>query len=278
MPALTQGPLPARVYWVRRLMVLGTAVLLVVAIAHLLGNGSDGSSGDGDAAARLSADRPSSTAPTTDSSPSVAEQTEPTQAATTSAAPVLAAPSGTCQGSDIAVTPKVQGAVAGRDVMVVLQVRTMSSPACTWRVSADAVAVNITSGKDSIWTSRDCRRAIPHRDVVVRKDVTTDVGVVWTQAKRSDEDCSPRTTWALPGWYHVTAAALGGEPSDAQFELATPTAATVTVTAKPKQSPTTKATTKATGKATAKPGKKATKTPSKKPSQSPSGAVEPDQG
>jgi hypothetical protein len=39
----------------------------------------------------------------------------------------------------------------------------------------------------------------------------------------------------MPGWYHVTVSALGGEPSDVQFELDTPTPVTVTKTAKPKQ-------------------------------------------
>ena len=43
MAALTRGSLPARVYWTRRLMVLGTAVLLVIGIARLLGGGSDDS-------------------------------------------------------------------------------------------------------------------------------------------------------------------------------------------------------------------------------------------
>ena len=43
MAALTRGSLSPRVYWTRRLMVLGTAVLLVIGIARLLGGGSDGS-------------------------------------------------------------------------------------------------------------------------------------------------------------------------------------------------------------------------------------------
>jgi len=141
----------------------------------------------------------------------------------------------------------------------------MVSEACTWRVSPDALTVAITSGKDAIWNTRECPRAIPRQDVVVRKAVTTNVGVVWKEAKRSDEGCATRTTtWALPGWYHVTAAALGGEPSDLQFELTAPTAGTVTKTATPKQSP--------SNKPSSKPGSK----PSQKPSQSPSGAVEPD--
>src|SRR5690242_22743 len=124
MPATTRGPLPARVYWVRRIMVLGTALLLIFAIARLLGNGSDASSSGGGDAARLSADSPSSSAPTDDltitlsTSPSPTGKVRPTKTAPTSEAPVLAEPEGTCVGSDIAVTPKVQNAVAGRDVLV----------------------------------------------------------------------------------------------------------------------------------------------------------------
>lgn len=274
MPALTQGPLPARVYWTRRIMVLGTALLLVFAIARLLGDGSDASSsGDGNAA-RLSGDS-SSSAPTDD----LTSATTPSGSATTtgkpgkgtrpsetqtSQVPVLVQPEGTCAGSDIAVTPKVEDAVGGRDVMIVLQLRTMSSPACTWRISPDTLTLGITSGDDAIWSSRECRRAIPRRDIVVRKDVTTEVGIVWKQAKRSDEECSPRTDWASAGWYHATAAALGGEPSDVQFELTTPTAATVTVTATPKQDPT-----KKPGKT--KPGDKPTKKPGKPSSDEPTG-------
>lgn len=281
MPALTQGPLPARVYWTRRIMVLGTALLLVFAIARLLGDGSDASSsGDGDAAS-LSADS-SSSAPTGDPTLSLTPsdsatangkpgkgtpliQTPPVEMQT-SQAPVLAQPEGTCAGSDIAVTPKVENAVGGRDVTLVLQLRTMSSPACTWRVSADTLTVGITSGDDAIWSSRECRRAIPRQDVVVRKDVTTEVSIIWKDAKRSDEECSALTDWASAGWYHATAAAVGGEPSDVQFELTTPTAATVTVTATPKQDPTKKP----KGGKSNKPGKPS----SDEPSGEPTGAVD----
>lgn len=268
---MTRGPLPARTYWVRRLMVLGTAVLLVFAIGRMLGSGSDGS--DGDDAAQLSADTPTSSAPTT-----TGTSTAPTATATrtgkprkgrTSAAPVLATPTGPCLGSDVVVEPQVRNAVAGRDVLVGLRLRTITSEACTWRVSPDTLTLNITSGDDRIWSSRDCPRAIVRRDVVVRRAVTTKVGVIWSDAKRSDEDgCTARTDWAGAGWYHVTAAALGGEPSDLQFELTLPTAATITRTATPKQTPTQKPSGKPSGKATGK--------PKGKPSGSPSGAVEPD--
>src|SRR4051794_24071499 len=124
MPALTRGPLPARVYWVRRLLVLGTAVLLVVGIARLLGGGSDASSG-GDEAAQVAAGTTAS-ATTSATSPATTYATgsdgtlpsatpstgRPGKRAPKSQEPVLAEPSGPCADEDVAVTPEVTKAVA----------------------------------------------------------------------------------------------------------------------------------------------------------------------
>ncbi|GAB3195441.1 hypothetical protein GCM10027062_02400 [Nocardioides hungaricus] len=264
MPAMTRGPLPARVYWVRRLMVLGTAVLLVVAIGRLLGDGSDASSGEGGTAAQVAAETTPSTTYSAPAPPT------PKRTRTPDPTPTLAVPVGECDGADIAVTPQVEDAVAGRDVRVVLQLRTLESPACTWDVGPDALTMDITSGSDAIWSSRQCPAAIPKEPVVVRQAVTSKVEVVWKEAKRSGEECTRLTDWAMPGWYHVTAAALGGEPANVQFQLVKPTAATITRTAEPTQGP------------TQSPSKSPSGEPSQKPSgrpvvsQSPSGAVEPD--
>ena len=278
MPAMTRGPLPARVYWTRRLLVLATAGLLVFAIGRLLVGGSDASS-SGDAA-QLSADAPSSSAPTS-VAPTTTAPTPPAPTSTqtalqtpsTSAAPTLAAPVGTCSGSDVQVTPVVRRAVAGRNVGIGLSLRTDTTEACTWRVSPASLAVDVTSGKDQIWSSRDCPRSVPSQSVVVRQAVDTDIVLVWEQAKRSGEHCTIGTGWALPGWYHVTAAALGGEPTDVQFKLTAPTAVTVTRTASPKQQPTQTATGKPTGKPTTKPTASKTTRPAK-PSRSPSAPVD----
>lgn len=262
---MTRGPLPARVYWVRRLMVLGTAVLLVVAIGRLLGEGSDASSSGDDGATTVAADTsPSTTYTEPVGTPTPRKQKTPTLDPT----PTLAVPVGECDGTDVAVTPEVTQAVAGRDVTIVLQLRTLEAEACTWAVGPRALTLDITSGKDDIWTSRDCPGRIPKEPVVVRQAVTSTIEVVWN-SRRSDEDCTRLTSWAMPGWYHVSAAALGGEPSDLQFQLTTPTAATITRTATPKQSP--------TQKPSERPSQKPTHHGSGRPvtSQSPSGAVEP---
>ena len=68
---------------------------------------------------------------------------------------------------------------------------------------------------------------------MVRQAVDAPVVVTWS-AKRSDEGCTKWTDWAMPGFYHVQAAALGGDATDVQFELAV-VPAVVTTTADPQQ-------------------------------------------
>lgn len=229
MTSLTRGPLPPRVYWTRRLLLIGLATLLVVGFAKVLTAGSDASS-EPDRATQVAAD------PT----PSVTLPVAPTKKkhkpkkAKTSKAPVLAEPDGPCADEDIAVTPEVRNPVAGRDVFIVLHLRTLTSAACTWRASHRSLTLKISSGKDDIWSSRQCPKVIPAREVVVRNAVDTTLGITWN-AKRSDRDCSRLTQWALPGFYHVNAAALAGEPADVQFEMVAPTGPVITRTPKPHQ-------------------------------------------
>ena len=238
MTALTRGPLPARVYWTRRLMVLGTAVLLVFGLARLL-TGGDGAPTPERAVQVAATPSPTTTAiPVVREPPASGQRTErggqEKKEKKADPEPVLAAPQGVCAAEDIAVTPEVDRAVAGRTVLLVLELRTVESAACTWEVSPENLTVKITSGKDDIWSSRECPRAVPTRTVVVRQAVGTKVGLPWS-GRRSDDECSRFTEWALPGWYHVAAAALAGEPSDLQFELERPRrqVVTKTVPAKP---------------------------------------------
>lgn len=237
MSALTRGPLPARVYWTRRLLVLGTVLLLVLGLARILTGSSDASSTEEPQATRVAATSPATA--TDDASPSSAaavEDEKPRKAKRkkkkTRQPPMLAQPEGTCTDSDVAVTPTVADPVAGRTLLLVLELRTVTSPACTWQVSPESLSLKITSGRDDIWSSRQCPSAIPTQSVVIRSAVTTKVGVRWS-GRRSDDDCSRLTEWALPGWYHVAAAALAGEPSVLQFQLERPTREVITRTPEP---------------------------------------------
>jgi hypothetical protein len=140
----------------------------------------------------------------------------------------LAVPTGPCQDSDVTVTPTVDGAAfAGRDVTITLKLRTVESAACTWQVSPGSVVLRLTSGEDRIWSTQDCPGAIERRSVVVRKDRVTTVDVTWS-GQRSDDECTRTTSWAKPGYYHATAAALGADPQDQQFRLLPPPRPTIT--------------------------------------------------
>lgn len=232
MTAMTRGPLPARVYWTRRILVIAVVTALVVGMVQLVALVvGAGSPSEPEQAAPVAAEV--SSTPT--SEPVVDDIDEPRQRdrdRKKDREPVLTAPEGECVDRDIAVTPTVEDAVGGSPIVFVMGLRTIQSPACTWEVSPQTMSVKITSGDDDIWFSSECPRSIPAQDVVLRNTVTTEVEVTWS-SKRSDEGCTKFTDWAMPGWYHVEAAALAGEPSDVQFRLTAPDPDVVTETVEP---------------------------------------------
>lgn len=241
-----RGRQPARVYWVRRAAVLVTVLLLVFAVGRLLvgGGGSD------DPTAVTAGDHSSPTTPTTPSStPTSAAPIGPVPAGTTpattpvkkpsTAPPVkLAEPTGPCAVDEVTVAPEAMSArVAGTRIPMVLEL-TGIRPACTFHVSPETVAVRVNSGNDRIWSSQDCTASIRPQTVVVRSATPAKVVVHWS-GRRSDDECSRSTAWALPGYYKVTSAAIGSEASDARFQLVSPPRPVVvqTITPSPKATP-----------------------------------------
>ncbi|MCW2735812.1 hypothetical protein [Nocardioides sp.] len=237
-----RGPLPARVYWTRRLVVLGVPLLLVVVLARVLGGSSDGQDEAAGTATQAGATvEETSSAPT--AGPTAGARTgkgkkgkkgKKGNQETTPPEPVLAEPTGPCTDSDIVATPAITSVPGGSDIPITINLRTVVTAACTWQASPETMTVTITSGDDYIWSTRECPVGIPVQDVVIRQAVETPVVVTWS-AKRSDETCSDRTAWAELGFYHVEAAALGGDGTDVQFELVAPTAPVITQTAEPEQ-------------------------------------------
>jgi hypothetical protein len=225
------------------MLLLALATLLVVGIARLLGSGSDASS-DPEArpAAATASDSGTGTPSTPPASTSGTLEATPSESASagkhhTSQAPVLAEPDGACEATDIVVTPEVKHAVAGPGdgVRFKLDLQTRRAEACTWHVSSRTLTMKITSGHDAIWSSQQCPHKVPDEQVVVRRDQPTSVKVIWN-GRRSDDGCPRATDWALPGFYHVSVAALAGEPTDEQFELRAPSAPVITRTPEPHQS------------------------------------------
>lgn len=259
MSALTtpRGPLPSRVYWFRRGMLLAVVFLVVFGSARLLTSSGDGEPQGAVAPASSDATTPAAE-PSGSASPTPSAAARPAK----KTPPPLPTPTGVCANEDVVITPAVPAKRSTAQVPITLVLRTKTTEACTWQVSPRSVTVKIDSGTretpDEIWHSRHCPTAIPTRDVTVYQETDTEVVMTWS-GRRSDDECSNLTDWARAGWYHVNAAAYAGEPTSVQFELRRPSAVTVTQTVQPKPK-----------KGQKSKGKKSPSTPK------PSGAVEPD--
>jgi hypothetical protein len=244
MSAVTRprGPLPRRVYWFRRLLVLAVAVGLVFGIARLLGaTGGDGP----ERVAQVAAPQPTGSG-----------AASPTPTANLEASPSrsgakkerkkeerLARPNGPCIDSDVVVTPLIRTQPAGERVKVVLQVGTLESAACYWEVSPDSVFVNIASDDLGVlWTTQHCLDAVPTAEVVARKEKPARVAFFW-DGRESDEECSGTAPWVTSGSYLAEAAARGStEVQEVVFVLGP--AATPTITRTPTPTPTPTSTTR----------------------------------
>ena len=225
--------LPRRVYWVRRLLVLGVAALLVLGITRLLSMGG----GDGGRTAVTAGSGTTGTLGT----PGLG--TAPTAPLTPTAVPTgprgNAVPQGECDPSDLLVTPVVRQAHVAQPVRIVLQVTSIASPACTFAVSPESVIVRLLTPRRSepLWTTQDCTAAVPERTVVARPDKPGRVQVFWN-GRTSDDRCSDLTDWVFPGDYTAQAIAVGSSrATSSEFVLGMAVRPTVTRTPTPTASP-----------------------------------------
>lgn len=240
---MTRGPLPAGVYWRRRAFVLLLAATLVFVIASWLGGGSDAEDDDVPAAQQAGGQTQPSQTITVDRDrkgkgakarkngrgPTLGPTFDPS---------VLVEPEGNCEPADIRIVPTVEEAVAGEPVSIGLNLQTIQADACYFRVGSDKVTVRITRGGRLVWTSRECPDGIPDTSVVVRRAVATLVTMDWLpypDGKRRGYECPGTDDWLLPDeGFTITAAALGGEPAESDFDLASPPPETITRSPDPK--------------------------------------------
>jgi hypothetical protein len=224
------GRLPARVYWFRRALVLGTLLALIFAIARVL-SGSPAT--DPEATAKVAAAKASPSAAAGPLGPMPITTPSPGGTPTGSAPPaVLAQPTGPCTLSEITVTPVVGTLQAGAAVPLTLQL-TGIRPACTFEVTADSIVAKVATPKKRLWSSQDCPSSVKKSSVVVRSGAPTTIQVTWS-GRYSDSQCSRAAGWVGPGSYQVVAAVIGSEPTSATFKLTAPPRPVVTITPKPK--------------------------------------------
>ena len=216
--ARPRGPLPTRVYWVRRLVLL----VLVVLAGWLMIRWIDG----GDSGA----------APPEDEAPAAAtESDDPARAQTggrdpksrdknrtervNTVAETFERPREDCDLSEVLVVPSVaEPAYAEEPVRMSLRISSASSSACSLDLDADHLLVVISDGDDTVWDSTHCEDDIPVRELALQPQWSTLVDLTWS-GLHSGRQCATDANPAEPGTYTVEAAMLEGEPSEAEFEL-----------------------------------------------------------
>jgi hypothetical protein len=179
------GPLPESVYWRRRLLGLGAALIALLLLWLILSPGGSGSGPDGsNRAANPSGTAASTTPPTDPASPATSGSAVPSEtlAATppvydpgrsggSGSAPPTAggsspggsnpAGSGTptaCPDSALKVTIEAAHSeyVVGAQPRIVLSVQNVSGTPCTRDLGAAQQEVMLYQGSDRLWSSNDC--------------------------------------------------------------------------------------------------------------------------
>lgn len=186
------GSEPARVYWVRRLVVLAVLVVVLVGAGFLI-SGVFGSSDE--------ADPEPTAAPTkTEEDPS---------------------PDAACDPKDLALTlnDPAEEVAAGKEAAFDVGVTNNSSDPCTVDVGDESRVLTITSGSDRIWSSADCPSEGEDSRLVLLRPGSTKVDTVIWDGKRSNEKCDSDLPQPRSGTYKLEVELEDVEPVEHSFNI-----------------------------------------------------------
>src|SRR5690606_18734488 len=149
---LTVGPLPAAVYWRRRLVVLAGLAMVILIITYACTGDSTSGNPQGDPPG------------TTSSSPTQAASTPVTSSATPTRTPAatFTLPAGgasaTCTDEEIAVTASASPAeiFSGQPVDFTIKIKNASNRTCERDIGADVQELRLLYQDRIIWSSDDC--------------------------------------------------------------------------------------------------------------------------
>lgn len=235
------GPLPPRVYWVRRLLAVAVVLALITAVWWIGGKiaGWAGEPADGaDSASSGGAETPPSGA----GQPAGGGQGQGRDDEQVGGSrggkhgdkrggenggkrgdkrgdkQPLAAPSGPCAVTDVAMTVSAEGAPAGAGTPVTLRLTSLAEPACTLAITPDVLVLRITAGADVVWSSDDCPDELAAAEVVVRRQPATTYVFDW-DGNASTDTCAAPGAVAPAGDYRAEAALVGADAHAGSFTL-----------------------------------------------------------
>lgn len=200
------GHLPPSVYWVRRALALALLLILVIALFQVFGGGDPKP-----AASAGPVGSPSSAAPVSTLSPSPGGSASPGGSSTSSTPRAQESrqprnDSGRCTGSmvRVEVQPAARRVSSGRPLNFQVQLSTLRRDGCAAVVDATRLVVTVMSGKDRIWTSAHCVKAVSRATLALSAKEATST-VAWN-GRRSAAGCPTTSPAARPGTYVVQAA------------------------------------------------------------------------
>lgn len=202
------GPQPARVYWVRRavLLVLVAAVVVAVALAVGAARGGDGGATDPAAAAAEAA---------TGEAEAPAEEEAEEEADDGGGAAAACAP------EQLTTTLAVDAATypAGATPTFTVTLTNSGDSACTVDAGLANQSLVVTSGADRIWSSADCpAEAAGERLLLMAPGAAEAMPVAWPRV-RSDEACTAGLPEPRPGTYTAVAVVAGAQSGPVVLEL-----------------------------------------------------------
>jgi hypothetical protein len=206
-----RGPLPAAVYWRRRLVTFGVVVVLLALVVRSCG-------GDTRPAALRQSPSPTgsppssaaATGPSGPSGPTGSARPTGSPSATASARPSASAtptgPPKPCVAADLVLTAKADAQTypAGRRPVLTIGIANKGRAPCTRDVGQPAREIRVASGNDRVWSSDDCSTGGAAMVVTLQPGAAAmTFSVTWSR-KRSAAGCAAGQRDAAPGTYRLT--------------------------------------------------------------------------
>ncbi len=216
------GPLPARVYWVRRAIIAALALLVLLAASWVWG----AASGDDPEEVALpvtsspAASPSDSASPAGSSSPSASNSPSPTASASPSPT-ASKSEAKVCADSVIAVTAKSDRTTyaSGQNPKFTLTITNTSKKTCTRDVGQKANELFVKQGDTLIWSSDHCAPGGSAKVVSLPAGQSYVTGVAWSRTE-SSKGCPKNPDDAPPGTYALTGRNLTVVSKPQAFALA----------------------------------------------------------
>lgn len=222
------GPLPASIYWRRRIVIIGVLLALVAGVVWACSRNS-GAEPKASSAASKTSDLP--TVPAETASPTVSATPSPTPSGSTGTG--TATPSGTtsstaaspkpskrdgktlCPASDLRVSVRTDQKFysAKEEPKFTVIIVNLRKSSCYVDLGTAAASLTVISGKDRVWSNIDCsKRPGEQLKKFASGDVYTST-MTW-QRNRSAKGCPDISSTAKPGYYLIDAKVGKAEPDD----------------------------------------------------------------